>query len=227
VIRLVLFDVDGTLIVTGGVGVRAFARTLATQFGVANGTDGIRFAGRTDPSLVREMFLRHGIEPSPENVRRFFEAYVFILDHLLESSTGGPLPGVREWLTALRAQASPPALGLLTGNIRLGAEIKLRRFGLWDLFETGAFGDDHIDRNQIAVVARQRGERLLGRDLAGAEVVVVGDTPHDITCGKHVGARVLAVATGPHPVSDLRQHGPDWAVSDLRQVSMDELSLGT
>jgi phosphoglycolate phosphatase len=223
VIRLVLFDIDGTLLITGGAGMRAFERTLATQFGIPNATEGIRFAGRTDQSIVREIFLKHRLEPAPENFQRFFEAYVFLLDHLLERLPGSLLPGVRDWISSLEALPSRPALGLLTGNIRLGAELKLRRFGLWEHFQTGGFGDDHLDRNQIAVVARQRGEKLLGEKLADGAVLVVGDTPLDIACGRHLGARVLAVATGPHPVGELEEHRPDWAVRDLRQMSVERL----
>jgi phosphoglycolate phosphatase len=219
VIRLVLFDIDGTLLVTGGAGVKAFGRVLASRFGVPDGTDGVSFAGRTDPSIVRDLFLKHGVDPSPENFREFFDAYVFFLDHFLQHVPPRPLPGVREWIAALRALPQAPVVGLLTGNIRLGAELKLRHFGLWDLFQTGGFGDDNIDRNQIAVAARHRGERLLGVQLTGPEVLVVGDTPLDVACGHHVGARVLAVATGPHTVAELRNHRPDWAVADLRDIS--------
>jgi phosphoglycolate phosphatase len=220
VIRLALFDVDGTLVITGGAGVRAFGRTLATQFGIADGTEGVRFAGRTDSSLVREIFIRHDLEPSPANVQQFFDAYVFLLDHLLQSPPGGALPGVHDWLETLRRLPDPPLLGLLTGNIRLGAEIKLRRFCLWDYCETGGFADDHIDRNRIAETARRRGEQLLGRKLEGEEVLVVGDTPLDIACGRHLGARVLAVATGPFAPEELRQHQPDWTAVDLREASV-------
>jgi phosphoglycolate phosphatase len=223
VIRLVLFDIDGTLLVTGGAGVRAFGRVMATQFGIPNGTEGISFAGRTDTSIVREIFLKHHLDPSPENCQRFFEAYVFLLDHWLGQLPGGPLPGVTEWLDALAALPACPRLGLLTGNIRLGAEIKLRRFGLWERFETGGFGDDHLERNEIALAAQRRGEELLGRRLEGSEVLVVGDTPLDIACGRRLGAKVLAVATGGHALDELRRHRPDWAVPDLRRVSAREI----
>ena len=123
-VRLVLFDIDGTLIRTGGAGVRAFERTAATEFSRPNGTSHMSFAGRTDSSLVREFFAKYDIEPSATNFQRFFDRYVFFLDHLLPLSTGAPCAGVREFLKALEALPEPPALGLLTGNIRLGAEIK-------------------------------------------------------------------------------------------------------
>jgi phosphoglycolate phosphatase-like HAD superfamily hydrolase len=167
---------------------------------------------------VREFFGRHAIEPSPRNFARFFERYVFWLDQILAQSTGRTCPGVPEFLRDLQALPDPPLLGLLTGNIRLGAEIKLRRFGLWDAFVTGAFADDHEDRNEIAAVARQRGSRLIGRALRGDEILVVGDTPRDIECGRAIGARVLAVATGGAGLEELQNHRPDWAVPDLRAV---------
>jgi phosphoglycolate phosphatase len=224
VVRLVLFDVDGTLIHTGGAGVKAFTRTLASQFGQPNGTDGIRFGGRTDPSLVREAFGNCGIEASAENFDHFFGAYVFWLDHLLANNpSGGACVGVWRLLEGLRALPQPPLLGLLTGNIRLGAEIKLRRYGLWEVFEMGAFGDDDEDRNRIAAVAKDRGGRFLGTELTGDQIVVVGDTPRDIECGRAIGARVLAVATGSASFEYLKAHRPDWVVENLERVTAGEI----
>jgi len=222
-VRLVLFDIDGTLIRTGGAGVRAFERTAATEFNRPNGTSHMSFAGRTDSSLVREFFTKYDIEPSATNFQRFFDRYVFFLDHLLPLSTGAPCAGVREFLKALEALPEPPALGLLTGNIRLGAEIKLRHFGLWEVFVTGAFGDDHESRDELAAIARERGRRILGRHLDGSEILVVGDTPHDIRCGKAIGARVLAVGTGGAALHQLQPHDPDWLVEDLRQVPAEQV----
>jgi phosphoglycolate phosphatase-like HAD superfamily hydrolase len=231
VVRLILFDIDGTLIRTGGVGVNAFAQTLAAEFKVPNGTEMMRFGGRTDSSLVRELFHHCQIEYHPRNVQRFFDAYVFWLDHLLsQTDRGGACPGVWRFLNGLRALPTPPVIGLLTGNIRLGAEIKLRRYGLWDRFAMGAFGDDHEDRNQIAAVARQRGSRLVGHELAGHEIVVVGDTPHDIRCGRAIQAKILAVTTGGATRAELETHRPDWLVDSLEEVAAEAVCgrpLGT
>ena len=119
----------------------------------------------------------------------------------------------------MQALPQPPLLGLLTGNIRLGAEIKLRHFDLWDVFEIGAFGDDHEDRDRIAAMAQQRGSRILGTDLTGNEVLVIGDTPLDIRCARAIGARCLAVATGGHPLAELELHRPDRAVKDLHEIT--------
>ena len=205
-IRLVLFDIDGTLIRTHGAGVEAFARTFASVFGVHGGAERVRFAGRTDFSLLREMFALSGVCASEDNFQRFFEAYVHHLHDLMRGCKGEICPGVTEFIRDLERLSHPPLIGLLTGNIRLGAEIKLRHFKLWDVFRTGAFADDHEDRSEIAVVARERGRRALNENLRGDQILVVGDTAHDIRCGRAIGAKVLAVATGGHTVAELKKH---------------------
>ena len=222
-VRLVLFDIDGTLIRTGGAGVKAFARTFASEFNLVDGTELLSFAGRTDTSLVREFLLHHGVHPSPQNYRRFFDSYVFWLDQFLVQTRGHVIPGVRPFLNRLSTLPQPPVIGLLTGNIRLGAEIKLRHFNLWNVFQTGAFADDHEERDQIAVTARQRGCRLLNQNLRGGQTLVVGDTPHDVRCGRAIDAKVLAVATGCSTRAQLQEHQPDWLVEDLREVNAREV----
>jgi phosphoglycolate phosphatase len=217
-VRLVLFDIDGTLVRTGGAGVKAFAKVFATEFGARDGFERLKFAGRTDMSLVREFFVFHGIAATPDNFHRFFDRYVFWLDHILREGRVEICSGVQEFIDAAKVSPKPPVLGLLTGNIRLGAEIKLRHCHLWDQFVTGAFADDHEDRDQIARIARERGSVLLGRELRGDEVLVIGDTPFDIRCGRAIGAQVLAVATGGAKLEELQACHPDWAVADLRQV---------
>jgi phosphoglycolate phosphatase-like HAD superfamily hydrolase len=117
-------------------------------------------------------------------------------------------------------------LGLLTGNIRLGAEIKLRHFDLWETFQTGGFADDHEERDKIAAVARHRGSRILNEDLRADQVLVIGDTPLDIRCGRAIGAKVLAVATGGATFEELKKHAPDWAVPDLGSANATEVISG-
>ena len=225
-VRLILFDIDGTLIRTGGAGVRAFGQTFAEIFGLAEATRTLNFAGRTDVSLVRECFKVHGIETSPQNFDRFFRAYPERLERLLGTLPEGILPGIEPFLDELFAMQNRPIIGLLTGNIRRGAELKLRHFGLWERFETGAFADDSEDRNCIAATAKQRGEAIFGRSLQGEEIVVIGDTPHDITCGKSIGAKVLAVATGVHKREQLESEKPTWAVDQISQLSAAEVLNG-
>jgi phosphoglycolate phosphatase-like HAD superfamily hydrolase len=221
-VRLVLFDIDGTLVRTGGTGIQAFARTFATIFGVHDGVETIRFAGRTDFSLVREMFTLANIPQTEENFRKFFENYVQWLEHLIHDCDGDVCPGVMEFIRQLENLPHPPLIGLLTGNVKRGAEIKLRRFKLWEAFKTGAFADDHEDRNQIAVVARERGNRALNEELPGDQILVIGDTSHDIRCARAIGARVIAVATGGNSIEELQTHKPDWAVRDLTEISAAE-----
>src|SRR5215470_15469598 len=138
-LRLVLFDIDGTLIHTDSAGIKAFARVFQNNFNIPRATDGVHFAGRTDTSLAREIFSLHRLEHSKENLNLFFEQYAFWLAHLLTGANGGIFPGVWRFIYELQSLPEPPVLGLLTGNIRLGAEIKLRHFNLWDFFTTGAF----------------------------------------------------------------------------------------
>ena len=226
-VRLVLFDIDGTLIRTGGAGVKAFAQVFATEFGAVDGFEKLKFAGRTDVSLVREFFRVHRIAETAENFERFFERYVFWLEEILCQSRTEVCQGVLDFIEGLQRLERPPLLGLLTGNIRLGAEIKLRRMGLWDTFQTGAFGDDHEDRAQIAAVARDRGSRVLGENLRGEQVLVIGDTPLDIRCARAIGAKVLAVATGGAKFEELVLNQPDWVVKNLTGVSPSEVVLNS
>jgi phosphoglycolate phosphatase-like HAD superfamily hydrolase len=217
-VRVVFFDIDGTLVHTGRAGMKAFAQVFSSEFKAHNGIEQMKFGGRTDVSLVREFFRIHNIKTSAANFDRFFDRYVFWLDHIIKESAGAPCRGILDFLDELGALPDPPLLGLLTGNIRLGAEIKLRHFDMWDLFVTGGFADDHEDRNQIAATAFKRSRLILGKNLKPEEVLVVGDTPRDIECGRYIGAKVLAVATGGATLAELKEHEPDWAVQDLREL---------
>ena len=160
---------------------------------------------------------------SPEKFRQFFADYVFWLEHIVAQSTGGECAGVVNFIAELLDLPQPPMLGLLTGNIQLGAEIKLRRFGLWNFFVMGGFADDHEDRNHIAVAALARARRVLDPHLQPQEVVVIGDTPFDVRCGKFIGAKTLAVATGGSKIEELIPHAADWTVADLSQIRAREI----
>lgn len=223
-IKLILFDVDGTLIRTRGIGVKAFAKAFYSLFKFPDTTGKISFAGRTDISLAREYFRLNNYNPSEQEIENFFICYAFWLDYLMPQSCGGVCPGVKEFISSARKLPSKPLIGLLTGNIRLGAEIKLRHFGLWDEFEVGAFSDDAEDRNEIAKIAYKRACRILNKKLMGNEILVVGDTPHDIRCGRAIGARVLAVGTGGSSIQELKKHNPDWVVNNLSEINVKEIS---
>ena len=218
-VRLVLFDIDGTLIQSGGAGEKAFAEVARTVFGLANGTKDLHFAGRTDPAILREMFERNGIATTRENFEKFFDAYTARLRTMIAEISGRVLPGVERWIRELQGLEAPPLLGLLTGNIRRGAQIKLTQYNLWHHFQTGGFSDDNENRCDIAAIARDRGCKLLNRKLSGAEILVVGDTQHDITCGQSIGARVLAVATGMYNSDALACHKPTWCVPTLEHIT--------
>jgi phosphoglycolate phosphatase-like HAD superfamily hydrolase len=225
VVRLVLFDIDGTLIRTGGAGVKAFARTAEYDFGILNGTDGMSFAGRTDTSLVRELLTAQGRPADAASIARFLDAYVFRLAEYLQTHEGRVCPGVNELIAELQCLAHAPVLGLQTGNIRLGAEIKLRHYGLWEHFVTGGFGDDDEDRDRLVAIGRDRGSRLLGSPLTGREVLVIGDTPADVRCGRAIGARVLAVGTGGATIEALSAAQPDWIVPDLTHITAGQVCV--
>jgi phosphoglycolate phosphatase-like HAD superfamily hydrolase/SAM-dependent methyltransferase len=190
-----------------------------TVFQRPGGTERLHFHGRTDTSLVREFLRTNDIPDRSWNVRHFLDAYVFLLAWELDQGGGGLCPGVQELIAGLRALPEPPLLGLLTGNVRLGAALKLAAHGLAEEFATGAFGDDHESRNQLAVIARDRASRLLGRRLEGDEIIVIGDTPADIECAHHIGARCVAVSTGGNTLPELLEHSPAHAVEALDQLS--------
>lgn len=214
-VRLVLFDIDGTLIRTGGAGVEAFGRTAELLYGVSGVAERTNFHGRTDTAIIREFFEAQGMGAKSWNTRHFLDAYVFLLNHRMERNPGEICPGVRQFIRDLTELKDPPALGLLTGNVRLGAELKLRPHDLWHGWTCGAFGDDHEDRNQLARLAKDRGSRLLGRRLNGDEILVVGDTVLDVVCANAIDARCLAVCTGGGRPQDLQKAGATWVVDDL------------
>jgi phosphoglycolate phosphatase len=222
-VRLVLFDIDGTLVRTGGAGMKAFARAFQEQFGIVDGTERLKFAGRTDVSLVREFFSHNQIEPSKSNFDRFFQSYLHWLDRIILECDGEICPGVKEALQVFENVPQPVGVGLLTGNLRRGAEIKLRHYDLWEEFKFGGFADDHEDRDAIAAVAARRGGEHLNEPLRNDQVLVIGDTPLDIRCARAIGARVLAVATGGSALEELESHAPDWAAADLNMVDLPAL----
>jgi phosphoglycolate phosphatase len=214
---LLLFDIDGTLVLTGRAGLRAMVRTFEAEFGVADAFRDVSMGGRTDSWLLSQAMAKCGIEDTPERHSRFRASYVpRLAEEIAHPGTGtkGVMPGVRALLDAL-GDHSHLHLALLTGNYRDAAEIKLRHFGLWGYFPFGVFSDDSADRNALVPMARDRAREQGVPDRACARVVVIGDTPHDIACAAIAGAMSVAVATGGHSRDELARAGADVALDDL------------
>lgn len=214
---LILFDIDGTLLLSGRAGMRAMTRAFSQTFGIGDVFAGESFGGRTDSYLVSKALTRAGLPDTAENHHRFRNAYLPLLaEEILHPGTGhkGLMPGARELLEALH-DYDHLHLALLTGNYREAAEIKLQHFELWDFFEWGAFSDDHADRNQLVPIAKSRAETYDIPVEAIERVIVIGDTPHDVECARVAGATCIAVATGGYTVEQLREAGADQVLPDL------------
>jgi len=217
-VRLVLFDIDGTILLTDGAGKRAVHRALIEVFGTT-GPDSHRFDGKTDPQIVRELMRMagHGDEHIDAHMAPLFDRYLVYLEEELRLGVEGVrlMPGVSDLLDALDA-LDGVILGLLTGNLEAGARAKLRSASVDpDRFVVGAYGSDHEARGELPAVAQRRVRERLGVDIAGGDVVVIGDTPADIHCGRSIGARAIAVATGHYSVAELEEHAPAAVFSDL------------
>lgn len=211
--RIVFFDIDGTLITTGGCGTDALKKSFREVFGLDH-ADGIDAHGRTDRGIARGLFGQHGLPDSDDNWHRFHESYQRHLAAELPLRSGTVLPGVAEFLERL-TRLDDVAIGLLTGNTPQGAQIKLEFFQLNHFFAFGGFGLEHPDRNDVAVQAVQAATRHLGRTFPGESVWVIGDTPADIACARHIGANAVAVATGFSSLESLVASEPDLLLKDL------------
>ena len=209
-----LFDIDGTMIHSGGSGENAAVKTVAALFGKSESHGDTKFAGRTDRAIMWDIFAHHQIDSSEENWQRFQVAYTNELRSQLQTRPGGVFPGVKELLDALRFASDIP-LGLLTGNVKTAADIKLQHFGLDHHFSFGGFGDDHADRNDVAKAAHEKAEEVLGEKVSPDRIWVVGDTPNDVRCARSIGANVIAVATGGSTREELGDSKPDVLVDDL------------
>jgi phosphoglycolate phosphatase len=214
---ILLFDIDGTLVRTGGAGKAAMEAGLRETFGLTELRNDVPYSGRTDRAINRDLLRVHGIDPTPENQARLQEAYLSRLPGTLARLGGNVCPGIEDLLRHLHPRDNV-VLGLLTGNIRTGARHKLGHFRLWDYFACGGFGDEHYDRDDVARAAVAAVRTHLGRGVAAEEIWVIGDTPLDVRCARAIGARVVAVATGWHPLDDLAAHRPDVLLEDLSDV---------
>ncbi len=223
--RLLLFDIDGTLIDSGGAGIQALKDVLQKQFGISDDLRGVEIAGKTDTGIVHQILRKQNIPVDDETTAAFLDLYVDCLARELPQRKGRVLPGVEELLERLQTR-SQNVLGLLTGNVERGAKLKLSHYGIWDFFAFGAFADDHHDRNELGPFAQRRAREKHSIDFAAAEIDVIGDTPHDIACGKAIGARTIAVTTGNFTRAQLAEHRPDRILDDFSRVDAVMSDLG-
>ncbi len=213
---VVLFDVDGTLVLTGGAGRKAMRRAFAEVHGDASVLERMDFRGMTDQGILHEACVGSGIEPTEGAVGDVLERYLVLLEEELERSTGySVMPGVMDLVTALERRPGA-ALGLGTGNVRRGAEIKLRPCGLDARLAFGGFGCDAKDRAELLRMGFLRGAERLGVAADECVRVVVGDTPLDVRAAHAVSAACIAVGTGGHALDALRAEGATVVVEDLR-----------
>lgn len=222
-----LFDIDGTLVVTGGAGQRAMNRAFADVFGIADAFAHVELAGRTDTSILGDAFERQRITAGTPEVRAFRERYLACLREEVPRPGRNKrvLPGIAPLLDTLAPEPGV-FLGLLTGNFADAAEIKLGHFDLWRYFRCGAFGEDAHDRNHLVPVALGRArEHGLPGHVEAEHVVVIGDTPRDVACAHAHGARVIAVATGQYTREALSQAGADVVFDDLSNTEAAMLAL--
>lgn len=209
----VLFDIDGTLLASGGAGKAALELAFTEVFGVALRTQ-IPYAGRTDRAIGRDLLKEHDVEPSEQNWHTLLTGYLDRLPDSLNRHDGRVLPGMLTLLETLR-QRDDVAIGLLTGNVRAGARVKLGHYGLFDHFEFGGFGDHHFERDDVAREAFAQTRTHLGDHVTPDRVWVIGDTPADVRCARAIGANVVAVATGIHTCEQLHETSPELTLRDF------------
>jgi len=224
--RLVLFDIDGTILLTDGAGRRAIGRALSDLAGTTGPVGDHRFDGKTDPQIVRELLslAGHPDAEMPARIQAVCDRYLELLELELASPSQETrvMAGVRELLDELaRPEAAGQVLvGLLTGNLERGAALKLRSAGIDpSRFAVGAYGSDAAHRPELPAIARRRAESLTGRTIAGPDVVVIGDTPDDVACARPIGARTVAVATGRYDVTILAAAGATHVFADLSDTA--------
>jgi phosphoglycolate phosphatase len=214
----VLFDIDGTLCLSGGAGARALERALLEQMGVQDGLRGITLDGATDRAIMRSIFTAQGLDFDTALAERVLDSYLDHLPRELLSGSGYRLmPGVPDLLARLASE--DVAVGLCTGNLVDGARAKLRHGGIWEPFAPphfgGGFGSDAEERHEIARVAVRRAEEQLGHPIAPKDVLIVGDTPRDAAAAVAIGAPCMGVATGRSSEQELREAGASYTFPTL------------
>ena len=226
---ILLFDVDGTLLLSGGAGTRALTRAFEELFGVPDGFTDIPVAGRTDPVIFDDALMRAGLTASVAARGQFQDRYCDLLEEeiVYAGPRKGVMPGVRDLLSEL-ATRQEICCALLTGNFARSARIKLEHFELWRFFACGAYGDDAAARDHLVPIAVERARRCGVEVLASTQVVVVGDTPADVQCARAAGVRSVVVATGGFDQRALRACGAGAVLPDLSDTSAftDLLTVG-
>jgi phosphoglycolate phosphatase-like HAD superfamily hydrolase len=212
--QYILFDIDGTLIDSGGAGMLSLNLAFKEFFSVDDAFRAIRMAGKTDLQIVNEALRMHNIDSSNGNVPGFFASYVRHLEITIHDRKGHIKPGIRQALELLHVR-DDIVLGLLTGNIETGAMIKLEAFGLAEFFEAGAFGENDPDRNKLLPIAVEKLREKKGIEIDYSQCIVIGDTPRDVECSKPYGAYAIAVATGPYSYDELSGTAADAVFHDL------------
>ena len=215
--RLVLFDIDGTLIDSGGAGIRSLNLAFEEYFSVKDAFTGMNLAGKTDIQILREGLTRHSMDDDDRNIAVLCVSYISHLREEIENPRRHLKPGIMEAIEIL-CTMDDTHLGLLTGNIEEGARIKLDPFGLNRYFPVGAFGNDHEDRNMLLPVAIERFRVHFGMEISKGECIVIGDTPRDVDCAKVHGALSIAVATGPYRYESLTLSGADVVLRDMSEM---------
>ena len=219
-LRLILFDIDGTLISTNGVAKDCFVAAMAETLGARTTGDAHDFAGKTDPQIFAEM-VRALALPEDTIIRHqdaVFSTFFRLLEARLDETNVTVLPGVRALLEALRNEEAA-TVALLTGNMLQGARIKLTPPGLLEYFSFGAFGNDAYHRHDLPEIAVAPAYERTGATFRGKDIVIIGDTPHDIDCGRHLNVRSIGVATGGHSHDTLAQAKPDHLFDDLTDTN--------
>lgn len=212
--KICLFDIDGTLVLTDGAGKDAMIDSFQSTAGIDVQTTAVRVSGKTDRGIAKELFDAHNLELTEEAWQKFLASYMAGLARNLPLRKGRVLPGIEPLLSAL-AEREDVALGLLTGNVAQGAYLKLTHYDLMHHFAFGGYGDLHPDRNDVAQAAKEACEAHLGRAVAGDQIWVIGDTANDIRCARHIGANAVAVATGVFMREELAMSDPDLLFDDL------------
>jgi phosphoglycolate phosphatase-like HAD superfamily hydrolase len=215
--RLILFDIDGTLISAGGAGTRSLNYAFKEILNIDEAFKDFEMAGKTDIQIIKEGLALHGVSPTSSLIKKIIKSYLKNLEREIQNNSKALKPGVKEITSFIHSKLKYP-MGLLTGNIEKGARIKLEAFSLNPYFPTGAFGSDHEDRRALLPIAIRRFSKIFKTKISFNQCIIIGDTPRDVECAKPYGAKVIAVATGPYKEEELMKTEADLVIKDLTKI---------